>query len=119
VHLELGKDSLTQLPTDVRLKKYTKAGGYSDPQLTTLLFQYGRYLMIAGSRPAHKTDKVYGRPMNLQGIWNNSMKPPWGSNYTTNINTEMNYWPAEKDNLSENALPLIHFVKALSRNGKK
>ncbi|HLR36935.1 MAG TPA: glycoside hydrolase family 95 protein, partial [Chitinophagaceae bacterium] len=101
VHLNLGLDSLASLPTDIRLKKYTQKGGYSDPQLTTLLFQYGRYLMIAGSRPALKTDKIYGRPMNLQGIWNRSMKPPWGSNYTMNINTEMNYWPAEKNNLSE------------------
>ncbi len=112
VRLNLGADSATLLPTDTRLVQYTAAGGYRDPQLTTLLFQYGRYLMIAGSRSG-------GPAMNLQGIWNNKMQPPWGSNYTTNINTEMNYWPAEVTNLSECAEPLIDFIGQLAKNGAK
>lgn len=110
VRLNLGVDSSVSLPTDVRLKEYTAADGYRDPQLTTLLFQYGRYLLIACSRPG-------GQPANLQGIWNNSLQPPWSSNYTMNINTEMNYWPAEKDNLSECALPLFNFIDELAKNG--
>lgn len=118
VELDLGVDSLAYLPTGVRLKKYTKAGGYQDPQLATLLFQYGRYLLIAASRPAPEGASFFGRPANLQGIWNSSMRPPWSSNYTMNINTEMNYWPAEKTNLPECARPLFHFIKALSVNGR-
>jgi len=110
VRLQLGSDSAALLPTDTRLVKYTAAGGYRDPQLTTLLFQYGRYLLISGSRPG-------GPAMNLQGIWNDKMQPPWGSNYTTNINTEMNYWPAEVTNLSECAEPLIDFIGNLAKNG--
>jgi alpha-L-fucosidase 2 len=110
VSLNLGTDSSALLPTGKRLKAYTEAGGYRDPQLTTLLFQYGRYLLIASSRPG-------GQPANLQGIWNNSLQPPWSSNYTTNINTEMNYWPAEKDNLSECAGPLFHFIGELAQKG--
>ncbi|MGK6353340.1 glycoside hydrolase family 95 protein [Parapedobacter sp. DT-150] len=112
VRLELGTDSSTSLPTDTRLVRYTAAGGHRDPQLTTLLFQYGRYLLIAGSRPG-------GPAMNLQGIWNDKMQPPWGSNYTTNINTEMNYWPAEVTNLSECAEPLFDFIGKLAKNGEE
>ncbi len=118
VRLNLGVDSLAYLPTDLRLEKYTKAGGYQDPQLATLLFQYGRYLLIAASRAAPKDASFFGRPANLQGIWNNSMRPPWGSNYTMNINMEMNYWPAEKGSLQECAQPLFHFIEALSANGE-
>lgn len=110
VHLHLGIDSAAYLSTDERLKAYTKKGGYCDPQLTTLLFQYGRYLMISSSRGN-------GQPANLQGIWNNSLQPPWSSNYTLNINTEMNYWPVEKDNLSACSAPLFHFIKELAKNG--
>lgn len=110
VSLDLGRDSSTGLPTDERLKRYTETGGYRDPQLMTLLFQYGRYLLIASSRPG-------GPPANLQGIWNDTLHPPWNSNYTTNINTEMNYWPAEKDNLAPTAQPLIAFVGELAQNG--
>lgn len=111
VTLKLGKDSAASLPTDERLKRYTEAGGYRDPQLMTMLFQYGRYLLISSSRPG-------GPPANLQGIWNDTLQPPWNSNYTTNINTEMNYWPAEKDNLASLAKPLIHFIGALAQNGQ-
>ena len=112
VKLDLGDDGSGSKATDVRLKEYTKAGGNMDPQLTTLLFHYGRYLMIAGSRKG-------GPAMNLQGIWNDKMQPPWGSNYTTNINTEMNYWPAETANLSECAEPLFDMIRQISVTGKK
>lgn len=112
VQLDLGTDSSATKPTDVRLKEYTAAGGNRDPQLTTLLYQFGRYLMIAGSRKG-------GPAMNLQGLWNDRMQPPWGSNYTVNINTEMNYWPAETANLSECAKPLFDFIQRLALNGRK
>lgn len=112
VQLNLGSDAAAANATDTRLIAYTRAGGNRDPQLTTLLYQYGRYLMIAGSRKG-------GPAMNLQGLWNDKMQPPWGSNYTTNINTEMNYWPAETANLSECAVPLFEFVKQLAENGRK
>ncbi|WP_423736443.1 glycoside hydrolase family 95 protein [Chitinophaga caseinilytica] len=112
VQLHLGVDSSARKPTDTRLVEYTRAGGNRDPQLTTLLYQFGRYLMIAGSRKG-------GPAMNLQGIWNDKMQPPWGSNYTTNINTEMNYWPAETANLSECTAPLFDFIGQLAENGKE
>jgi len=109
--LDLGKDSAASQPTDVRLKVYTAAGGHRDPQLTTLLYQYGRYLMIAGSRKG-------GPAMTLQGLWNNAMQPPWGSNYTININTQMNYWPSETANLSDCGLPLFNFITQLAQKGR-
>jgi len=96
------------LPTNERLLNYTK--GIKDPALETLYFQYGRYLLISGSR-------VSGVPANLQGIWNNEIRPPWSSNYTTNINVEMNYWPAEATNLSEMQLPFIDFIKNAAVTG--
>lgn len=99
-----------KLPTDQRLKQY--AANPVDHQLQVLYYQYGRYLMIAASRPG-------SRPTNLQGIWNDMVQPPWGSNYTTNINTEMNYWLAENTNLSECHQPLFDFMKELSVNGTK
>lgn len=110
VSLDLGSDKFAKLPTDERLREYTSAGGHQDPQLTTLLFQYGRYLLIASSRDG-------GPPANLQGIWNEELQPPWGSNYTVNINTEMNYWPSEKDNLSKTAKPLFDYISHLAQNG--
>jgi alpha-L-fucosidase 2 len=82
----------------------------ADPGLVSLLFDYGRYLLIAGSRPG-------GLPGTLQGIWNDSMQPPWSSNYTLNINTEMNYWGALPARLGETTLPLLRFVEALAENG--
>ena len=96
------------LPTDERLVNYTN--GAPDPALETLYFQYGRYLLISSSRPG-------GQPANLQGIWNKELRPPWSANYTTNINVEMNYWPAEETNLSEMQLPFINFIKHAAVTG--
>jgi alpha-L-fucosidase 2 len=98
------------LPTDKRLAAY--AEGAHDPGLEALYFQYGRYLLISSSRPG-------GPAANLQGIWNNSIQPPWSSNYTTNINLQMNYWPAEVTNLSELARPLFDLLENLAVTGKK
>jgi alpha-L-fucosidase 2 len=99
-----------QQPTDERLLQYSK--NKNDQGLQTLYYQFGRYLMISASRPG-------SRPSNLQGIWNDLVQPPWGSNYTTNINTEMNYWLAENTNLSECHEPLFNFMKELAVNGAK
>jgi alpha-L-fucosidase 2 len=97
-----------KLTTDQRLRGF--AASPHDHQLQVLYYQYGRYLLIAASRPG-------SLPANLQGIWNDMVQPPWGSNYTTNINTEMNYWLAENTNLSECHQPLFDFIKELSVNG--
>lgn len=96
-------------PTDTRLENYAKA---NDPGLEALYFQYGRYLLISSSR-------TKDAPANLQGIWNKELMPPWSSNYTSNINVEMNYWPAESTNLSEFHQPLIDLVKHLAVTGKE
>jgi alpha-L-fucosidase 2 len=96
------------LPTDERLARFAK--GEADPGLPALLYQYGRYLLIASSRPG-------GLPANLQGIWNDSMRPPWSSNWTLNINAEMNYWPAEVANLPECEEPFFDFIDVLARHG--
>jgi alpha-L-fucosidase 2 len=96
------------LPTDERLQAY--AGGAYDPALENLYFQFGRYLLLAASRPG-------GPPANLQGIWNMELQPPWSSNYTININTQMNYWPAEVTNLSELHEPLLRFLRGLAVTG--
>ncbi|MET3115258.1 alpha-L-fucosidase 2 [Pedobacter sp. CG_S7] len=101
---------LSKLTTDERLKTFNNRA--SDNQLQTLYYQFGRYLMISSSRPG-------SRATNLQGIWNDQVQPPWGSNYTTNINTEMNYWLAENTNLSECHEPLFDFIKELAVNGAK
>ncbi|MBE7173718.1 MAG: glycoside hydrolase family 95 protein [Williamsia sp.] len=98
------------LPTDERLKAYT-AGG-ADPALEAMYLQYGRYLLISSSRPG-------GTAANLQGIWNQIVRPPWSSNYTTNINVQMNYWPAEVTNLSELHEPLFNLIKNMAVNGQK
>jgi alpha-L-fucosidase 2 len=95
------------LPTDERLKKFD---GANDPSLAAVLFQFGRYLLISSSRPGTE-------PANLQGIWNKDMNPMWDSKYTTNINTEMNYWPAEVGNLSELAEPLFRMIRELTDQG--
>ncbi|ASA24187.1 glycoside hydrolase family 95 protein [Paenibacillus donghaensis] len=109
VQLELGKTGSTlDQPTDIRLEAYRQ--GQADPLLETLLFQYGRYLMIAGSRPGTQA-------LNLQGIWNPHVQPPWNSNYTTNINTEMNYWPAESCGLGECHEPLLNLITELAEAG--
>lgn len=102
------------LPADARLIAYSK-GDY-DPGLENLYFQFGRYLLISSSRPAQNGIPA-GPPANLQGIWNHELRPPWSSNYTININTEMNYWPVEVANLSEMHLPLLNWIKDLSKTG--
>jgi hypothetical protein len=107
VSLDLGISKAAQLPTDERLLAFAKGG---DPQLAALYFQFGRYLLISSSRPG-------GQPANLQGLWNYHMEPPWGSKYTININTEMNYWPAETTNLSECQEPLFRLIEELSETG--
>jgi alpha-L-fucosidase 2 len=108
VSLDLGTTEAAGLPTDERLKNFRTA---NDPQLVTLYYQYGRYLLISSSQPG-------GQPANLQGIWNNKMQPPWDSKYTININAQMNYWPAEKTNLSELHEPFLHMVKDMSETGQ-
>ncbi|MDE7345913.1 MAG: glycoside hydrolase family 95 protein [Muribaculaceae bacterium] len=112
VNLDLGQsaDELNSLPTDTRLKNYSDNSAY-DPDLEELYFNYGRYLLISCSR----TPRV---PANLQGLWNEYLLPPWSSNYTTNINVEENYWPAEVTNLSELHMPLLSFIKQLPVTGK-
>jgi len=109
VKLDLGTTEAVKLPTDQRVRNLVVA---PDPQLIALYFQYGRYLLIAGSRPG-------SQPLNLQGIWNDSLSPPWDSKYTTNINFEMNYWPAEVCNLSECHEPLFDLVKDCVVSGRK
>jgi alpha-L-fucosidase 2 len=106
VGLDLGQAAPRRqaLPTDARLEAYTRHG--ADPELEAQLFQYGRYLLASSSRGS--------LPANLQGLWNNSLTPPWNSDYHTNINLQMNYWPAEVANLSELATPFFDFVNGLA-----
>jgi len=110
--IDLGESDpkLNAMTTDARLKNYydNKA---TDPDLEELYFDYGRYLLISCS-------KTPGVPANLQGLWNEYLLPPWSSNYTTNINVEENYWPAEVTNLSELHMPLLSFIKQLPLTGK-
>jgi len=109
VSLSLGGDGrFLDMDTDDRVRGFDGA----DTELVELLFHYGRYLLIASSRPGSK-------PANLQGIWNDNVRPPWSSNYTININTEMNYWPAEICGLQECHEPLLKFLKELSVNGSE
>ena len=107
VALNLGTSEYEDKPTDVRIKEFSKV---NDPSLAALYFQFGRYLLISSSQPG-------GQAANLQGIWCKDLTPPWKSAYTVNINTEMNYWPAEVTNLSEMHDPLIQLVKDLSVTG--
>ena len=109
VSLDLGENAQASLPTNRRLEA-VKAGA-EDPDLIALYFQYGRYLLMNSSR----TPGVL--PANLQGIWNKDYNAPWGSDFHTNINLQMNYWPAEVCNLSETALPLISFMEKLQEPG--
>ncbi len=109
VDLDLGTTGEAGLPTDERIRRFKYR---EDPDLVALLFQYGRYLLIASSQPGTQ-------PANLQGIWNDSVRPPWSSNYTVNINTQMNYWPAEPANLAECHTPLLEFIADLSVSGRK
>ncbi|MHA1793926.1 MAG: glycoside hydrolase family 95 protein [Promethearchaeota archaeon] len=142
VSIDLGSNDISFLPTDERInrlklkrsresqdpfyhwimqsgnmeydreKENQVQEGFDDPQLISLLYQFGRYLLISSSRPGTQ-------PANLQGIWNDLVRPPWSSNYTVNINLEMNYWPAEPCNLAECVEPLIRFIKELSVEGSK
>jgi len=107
VAIDLGHSTAEALPTDERIRN---AVHEPDPALAALYFQYGRYLLLCSSRPG-------SQPANLQGIWNNSLWPPWGSKYTININTEMNYWPAEVANLPECVEPLVALIGDLSETG--
>ena len=109
VSLDLGVTEAANLPTDERLRNFRTA---DDPQLVTLYYQYGRYLLISSSQPG-------GQPANLQGIWNSHLNPPWDSKYTININTEMNYWPAEKTNLAELHEPFLRMVEEMAETGQE
>ena len=109
VSLTLPRSENANLPTDERLRAF---GGQPDPDLAALYFQYGRYLLIASSRPGTQ-------PANLQGIWNELVRPPWSSNWTANINVQMNYWLAETCNLAELHAPLFELIAGLSKNGAK
>jgi alpha-L-fucosidase 2 len=130
VSLDLGRTDRADWPTDRRLKQITAdsnrlsgktletpgsppaPGLAGDPALAALFFQYGRYMLIASSRPGTQ-------PANLQGVWNELLKPPWESKYTTNINFEMNYWPAELTNLGECHEPLFDLVDDLMISGAR
>ena len=109
VALDLGRTAAAQLPTDERIRQFATG---SDPQLAALMFQYGRYLLIGSSRAG-------GQPANLQGIWNDKLRPPWDSKYTCNINTEMNYWPAELTALGECHQPLFAALADLAESGRE
>ncbi|MDE7443314.1 MAG: glycoside hydrolase family 95 protein, partial [Muribaculaceae bacterium] len=113
VSLDLGQTDaeVSAMTTDRRLLRYAEDNAY-DPELEALYFQFGRYLLISCSRTP-------GVPANLQGLWNEQILPPWSSNYTININTEENYWPAEVTNLSELHEPLLQFIANMSESGSK
>lgn len=110
VKFKLGMTNDEDTPTDEKLIKIKN--GNLDLSLIPLYFQYGRYLLISSSREG-------SQPANLQGIWNEDLRPAWSSNYTTNINLEMNYWPAEVCNLSECHKPLFEFIKEISQTGSE
>ncbi len=107
VSLDLGTSPAASETTDARVRDFATS---FDPQLVELYFQFGRYLLISSSQPGCQ-------PPNLQGIWNDQLYPPWDSKYTTNINAEMNYWPAEVTNLSELHMPFVQMVREVSETG--
>ncbi len=109
VKLDLGQTHGYKNETNLRLKSFATD---NDPSLAALLFNYGRYLLISSSQPG-------GQPANLQGIWNNKPLAPWDGKYTVNINTEMNYWPADVTNMQETTGPLFQMLKELSVSGQK
>ena len=109
VGIDLGVTDSVRNPTDVRIARFAEG---NDPQLAALYFQYGRYLLISCSQPG-------GQPATLQGLWNDQLFPPWGSKYTVNINTEMNYWPSEVTNLSEMNEPLVQLIRDVSVTGRQ
>ena len=107
--LELGTCEAGEQPTDARIENFAKQ---NDPDLMELYFQFGRYLLIASSRPG-------SQPANLQGIWNDQLAPPWDSKWTTNINTEMNYWPVEVTNLADCHEALFGLLDDVAESGRK
>ena len=107
VTLNLGHTDAEKLPTNLRLKRFTPEG---DPSLAAMYYQFGRYLLIACSRPG-------SQPANLQGLWNHETHPPWSANWTLNCNAEINYWPAEAADLPECDLPLVAMTQELSVDG--
>jgi alpha-L-fucosidase 2 len=109
VSIDLGNSGVSEQATDVRIRNSPTR---EDPQLAALYFQYARYLLICCSRPGTQ-------PANLQGLWNDKVSAPWGSKYTININTEMNYWPAEPGNLGECVEPLVRMVSELAVTGAR
>jgi alpha-L-fucosidase 2 len=109
VSLTLESKTAASLPTDQRLANFAAT---PDPSLLALYFHYGRYLLISSSRPGTQ-------PANLQGIWNYQVQPPWSSNWTANINVQMNYWPAETCNLSDCTQPLLALIADLSHTGAR
>lgn len=109
VTFSLGKDGTAAIPTEERLKRF---GLQPDQSFLPLYFQYGRYLLLSSSRPG-------SQPANLQGKWNDQLRPAWDSKYTVNINTEMNYWPADITNLGRQADPLFAMIKDLSVTGQQ
>ena len=109
VSIDLGHSAAAERPTDERIRLSETT---DDPALAALYFQYGRYLLICASRPG-------SQPANLQGIWNDSIAPPWDSKYTININTEMNYWPAEPTALAECTAPLVEMVRGMAETGAR
>ncbi|HEY1113027.1 MAG TPA: glycoside hydrolase family 95 protein [Chitinophagaceae bacterium] len=111
VSLDLGKTDAVYFPTDARLAAVQ--GGYTDPQLVALYYQFGRYLLISSSRPGSRL------PANLQGLWADGLTPPWSADYHININIQMNYWPAEITNLPEMHQPFLDFIHDLRRDGRK
>ncbi len=109
VKLDLGRTEAAKNPTNQRIAEFATG---NDPHLAALVFQYGRYLLIGCSRPG-------SQPATLQGVWNDKLRPPWDSKYTCNINTEMNYWPAEPANLAECAGPLFDALDDLALSGRE
>ena len=110
VSLRLGDPSMAELPTDERLAKVKE--GAEDPALAALYFQYGRYLLAGSSRRPGRL------PANLQGIWNRDLRAPWNADFHTNINIQMNYWPAEVCNLSETVIPFSDWINAIRIPGR-
>ncbi len=108
VHLKVGDGAANSLPTQVRVAALKQ--GETDTDLQAKLFQFGRYITVSSSREGSE-------PSNLQGRWSQDLLPNWGSKYTLNVNTEMNYWPSEVTNLSECTAPLFHLIEDLAENG--
>jgi len=110
VDLDLTPEPVEDVPTNIRISRFKETG--NDPRLVELMFQYGRYLLISSSRPGNL-------PANLQGIWANKIQTPWNGDYHTDVNVQMNYWPAEVTNLPEMHLPLFDLIESLVEPGEK